>query len=230
MLASVFVDEVATILNDMQPGFQHTRWPVPELLGYLSEAINAIVQGKPSLFVSVTTLNLAPGSTQHLPEEYSRILDIHFNLNRDGTEGPNVLPGVYNLQQAFNKPDCPSRALIEVWSAYPGSERFYWVDPPVPRGLNYTPKVEALVMLAPQPVTSVNQPVLFPGGSTQLYWGALVDWCLYRCFSKDMESATSFENSQAKLKSFQAYLGVAITSPQALKKSSGPSTAQARVQ
>lgn len=228
MLASVLVDEVATILNDMQPGYEHTRWPVPELLNYLSEAINAIVGAKPSLFSTVVQISLAPGSTQRLPDEYSKLIDIHFNINSDGSEGPNVLPGVYALQQAFQKPDCPSNALVEVYSAYPGSDRFFWVDPPIPRGMTYIPKVEALVMLAPQPITSASQPVLFPGSSTQLYQGALVDWMLYRCFAKDMESATSAENAQAHLKAFQSYLGISVVaSPSAAKKSSG-NPAQAR--
>ncbi len=228
MLASVLVDEVATILNDMQIGYEHTRWPVPELLGYLSEAINAVVQAKPSLFSTVVQLSLAPGSTQRLPDEYSKLIDIHFNINSDGSEGPNVLPGVYALQQAFQKPNCPSDALVEVYSAYPGSDRFYWVDPPIPRGMTYIPMVEALVMLAPTPITSANQPVLFPGGSTQLYQGALVDWMLYRCFSKDMESATSAQNAQEHFKAFQTYLGMsAVTSP-AAKKSSGNSAQATR--
>jgi hypothetical protein len=221
MLASLPVNEVATILNDMEPGSEHLRWPVPELLNYLSEAINAVVQGKPALFVAVVQLPLAPGSTQRLPEDYSRILDIHFNVNADGTEGPNVLPGVYNLQQAFQKPGCPSSALIEVFSAYPGSERYFWVDPPVPRNLSYTPKVEALVMLAPQPVTSIDQPIVFPGASPQLYQSALVDWMLYRCYSKDQESATSFERSQAHFKAFQQYVGMSVGAPMQQKKSSG---------
>lgn len=211
VLASVLVNEVATILNDMDSGFEHTRWPEAELLGYLSEGIFAIAQGKPSAFVTVAILPLAPGSTQRLSDEYSRLIDIHFNLNRDGSEGWNVLPGVYQLQQAFEKPGCENRGLIETYAAYPGSERFYWVDPPVPAGLNYTPQVQALVMLAPQPVTAMNQPVVFAGGTSQLYQGALIDWMLYRAYSKDEESATSYERSQAHFKAFQGYLGLAMS-------------------
>lgn len=222
VLASTLVNEVATILNDMEVGHEHTRWPVAELLNYLSEAIYTIVNGKPSIFVSVTQLSMAPGSTQRLPDEYSRLLDIHFNINKDGSEGPNVLPGVYNLQQAFQKAGCPSEGVVEVYSAYPGSERYFWVDPPVPAGLNYTPKVQALVMVAPQQITALSQPIQFPGGSAQLYQGALIDWMLYRCYSKDEESATSYERSQAHFKAFQVYLGLAMGQPQQLRKSSGP--------
>lgn len=227
MLASVLVDEAAGILNDMEPGYEHTRWPVPSMLNYLSEGISAVAQGKPSIFVIVATLSLGPGSTQTLPEQYSRLLDIHFNYNADGSEGPNVLPGVYNLQQAFQKPECRSDALIEVYSAYPGSERYFWVNPPVPRGLSYTPQVEALVMLAPQPVTSMNQPLFIPGSSPQLYQGALVDWILYRAYGEDQESATSWERSQGHLRAFQQYLGVAADAPTQLRKSSGPTVRQA---
>lgn len=229
MLASTLLDEVGGILNDMEPGFEHVRWPVPELLQYLTEAIAAIAQGKPSIFVSVDTLSLSPGSTQRLPDQFTRLLDIHFNINRDGSEGPNVLPGVYALQQAFQKPGCPSNALIEVYAAYPGSERYFWVDPPVPRGLGYTPQVEAVVMLAPQVVTSANEPLIFPGSTPQLFQGALVDWMLYRCYSKDQESNTSMERSQAHLRGFMTYVGVAADAPAQQRKSSGASPARARM-
>lgn len=224
MLASVLVNEVSSILNDAEIGNANVRWPVPELLNFMSEGIAAALQFKPSLFVSVVQLPLAPGSTQRLPDDYSRILDIHFNVNPDGSEGPNVLPGVYNLQQAFQKPGCRSGALIEVYSAYPGSERYFWVDPPISANLSYTPKVEALVMVAPQPITDVNQPIVFPGTNPQLYQGALVDWMLYRCYSKDQESQTSFERGQAHLRAFQQYLGVAMGAPMQLEKSSGRTT------
>lgn len=221
MLASVIVDEVGTILNDMEPGNAHLRWPVPELLNYLTEGTAAIAQGKPSIFVTVDTLELGPGSTQRLPDKYTRLLDIHFNINPDGSEGGSVLPGVYALQQAFQKPGCSSGSLVEVYAAYPGSERYYWVDPPVPRGLTYIPRVEAVVMLTPQVITSVNQPLLLPGSSPEMYQGALVDWMLYRCYSKDEQSQTSLERSQVHFKSFQTYVGAAVGATQQSKKSSG---------
>lgn len=210
MLASVVVNEVAKLLNDMESGNEHVRWPVADLLNYLTEGIAAIAQVKPSTFVVVSRLNLAPGSTQQLPEQYSRLLDIHFNVNRDGTEGAKVLPGVYALQQAFQKARCTPSAVIDSYSAYPGSERYFWVDPPVATGLQYTPEVEALVMVAPQVVSSMTQPLFIPGSSPELYQAALVDWSLYRCYSEDQESQTSFERSQAHLRAFQLYLGIGV--------------------
>lgn len=222
MLASVILDQVGTLLNDMEPGNEHVRWTVPSLLGYLTEAIATCAQGKPSIFTVVDRLALGTGSTQQLPAQYSRLLDIHFNVNRDGSEGPNVLPGVYSLQQAFQKPGCRSDALVEVYSAYPGSERFFWVDPPIPKGLTYTPLVEALVVLVPQIVTSAAQPLYMPGSAPELYRAALVDWVLYRCYAEDQESATSFQRSTTYLQSFQSYLGIGAVQQQVQKSSGQP--------
>ncbi len=174
----------------------------------------------------VAQIPLGPGSTQQVPDTYARLLDIHFNINKDGSEGTNVLPGVYALQQAFQKPGCLPAGLIEVYAAYPGSERYFWVDPPVPRNLTYIPKVEALLMLTPQVVTANEQPLFIPGSSPQLFQAALVDWSLYRCYAMDQESQTSWERSQGHLRAFQLYVGMAAESPLQQKKSSGPPVRQ----
>lgn len=227
MLASELFDEVGDILNDMEEGFEHLRWPVSDLMKYLNEASSTISLAKPSVFTTVVRLGLGPGSTQRLPDEYTRLLDVLFNVNRDGSEGPNVLPGIHELQQAFQKPGCPYRGVVETYAAYSGSERFFWVDPPVPPGLPYTPQVEALVIALPPTVTSPDQPLAFPGISAQMYRGALVDWMLYRCYSKDQESASSLQRSEMHFKAYQAYLGLAIGAPARSSKSSGGTAPQA---
>jgi hypothetical protein len=228
MLVSELFDEVGDILNDMEVGSEHPRWPISDLIQYLNEASSTIALAKPSVFTTVVELALGPGSTQRLPDQFSRLLDIHFNINRNGTEGPNVLPGVYALQQAFQKPGCRYSGVVETYSAYPGSERFFWVDPPVPKSLPYTPKVEALVVSLPPVVTSPDQPLVFPGIDSQMYQGALVDWMLYRCYAKDQESPSSLQRSQMHFTAYQAYMGMAMGAPAQSSKSSGPAPARAR--
>lgn len=215
MLASVLLDQVGAMLNDMEAGSEHTRWPVPELLLYLTEATAAIAQGRPSVFTIVARIGLAPGSTQRLPDQFCKLLDIHFNVNRDGSEGPNVLPAVHELEQAFYKPGCSSDGLIQSYSYFAKSDKYFGVSPAVPAGLPYTPQVEAVLMLTPQVVTSASQPLYMPGSDPQLYQGALVDWMLYRCYSKDEQSNTSLERATLHFKSFQAYIGVAAVMNQA---------------
>src|SRR6266705_1158006 len=122
MLASDLFTEVGNLLNDMEVGNEHLRWPVSDLMLYLNEASATVAIGKPSVFTTVVQLSLAPGSTQRLPDQYSRLLDIHFNISPDGAEGPSVLPGVYAQQQAFQKPGCLYSGVVETYSAFPGSE------------------------------------------------------------------------------------------------------------
>lgn len=221
MLASVILDEVGEILNDMEAGHEHVRWPVSELLQYLTEATAAIAQGKPSAFVLVDRISLAPGSTQRLPDQFCKLINVNFNINRDGSAGANVLPGVYELQQAFQKLfRCSYDGVIQSYAPFPGTDRYFMVTPAVPEGLTYTPQIEAVVMLTLQAITSASQPVYMPGSDPQLYQGALVDWTLYRAYSKDQEATTSLERSQAHLKAFQAYLGVAAMMGQQSKKQS----------
>ncbi len=227
MLASVLVDQVGAMLNDLEPGNEHVRWPVSELLLYLTEATAAIAQGRPSVFTVSANIELAPGSTQRLPDQYCKLLDIHFNVNPDGSEGSNVFPAVHDLQQAFPKPGCPYSGGIQSYSYFDSSDRYYGVNPAVPQGLTYTPKVQAVLMLTPQVVTSASQPLYLPGSDPQLFQGALVDWMLYRCYSKDEESNTSLERAQMHFRSFQAYLG--ISAAVAAAQNRKPGTAAQRV-
>lgn len=225
MLASVLLDEVGAILNDLESGNEHVRWPVSELLLYLTEAVATIAQAKPAAFIIADRISLAPGTTQRLPDQFCKLIDIHHNINPDGSEGPAVLPAGHDLLQAFYKPTCSYDGVIQSFSYFSSSDRYFGVAPAVPVGLTYTPQVQAVVMLTPQAVTSESQPLYMPGSDPQLYQGALADWVLYRCYSKDQEANTSLERSQMHLRAFQVYVGFQMPSAQQARR---PSVAQAR--
>lgn len=206
MNASELLRAAATELNDLEPGSEYTRFPEAELCGYLTEALAQLAVLKPTLFRTVTTLTLGQGAQQMLPENIESIEDVIFNVNPDGSLGAPILPGAFNLERTYGKGVCPTEPYsVRSFASLPSSDQFYFVDPPVPSGM--TVRVQALVTLAPQVVTTPDTPIDLPNASPLTYRNHLKDWMLYRCFSKDTESQTSAANAQQHFKAFYQAVG-----------------------
>jgi hypothetical protein len=168
MIASELLRAAATELNDLEPGAEYTRFPEDELIGYLNEALAQLAVLKPTLFRTITTLTLGQGAQQMLPENIESIEDIIFNVNSDGSLGAPVLPGAFNLERTYGKGVCATEPYsVRSFASLPSADAFFFVDPPVPPGT--TVRVQALVTLAPQVVTTPETPIDFPNASPQTY-------------------------------------------------------------
>jgi hypothetical protein len=201
MLASELLRAAATELNDLEPGAEYTRFPEAELCDYLTEALAQLAVLKPGIFRTIMTLTLGQGAQQMLPEGVESLEDIIFNINPDGSLGLPVLPGDFNLERTYGKGVCAIDPYsVRSFSAPPKTDAFYFVDPPVPPG--QTVRVQAVVQIVPQVVTTPDTPIDLPNASPLTYRNAFKDWMLYRAFAKDTESQTSAQNSQMHFKSF----------------------------
>jgi hypothetical protein len=206
MFASELLRAAATELNDLEPGAEYVRFPQDELIGYLNEALAQLAIAKPTLFRTLTTLTLGAGAQQLLPDSIESVEDIIFNVNPDGSLGAPVLPGAFNLERTYGKGVCITEPYsVRSFASLPSSDQFFFVDPPVPPGT--TVRVQALVTLAPQVVTTPETPIDLPNASPLTYRNHLKDWMLYRAFSKDTESQTSATNAQQHFKSFYQAVG-----------------------
>jgi len=194
-------------LNDLEPGHEYTRFPQDELIEYLNEGLAQLAVLKPTLFRTIITLPLGAGAQQKVPENVESIEDLTFNLNADDSLGPAILPGNYALERTYGKGVCPSAGdyVVRSYIALPTTGAFFFVDPPVPPG--QTIRVQAVVTVAPQVITTANTPVDLPNASPLTYRNHLKDWMLYRAFAKDTESQTSATLSQAHFKAFYTALG-----------------------
>jgi len=202
MLASDLLHACAHELNDLEPGSEYVRFPQAELIEYLNEALAQLAVLKPTLFRTITTLTLGPGAQQKLPEHIETLEDIVFNLNADGSLGAPVLPGAFELERTYGKGVCPSNDgyAVRSYAVLPSTDGYFYIDPPVPPGT--TVRVQAVVQVAPQVITTFDTPIDLPSASPLTYRNAFKDWVLYRAFAKDTESQTSAGNSQAHFKAF----------------------------
>lgn len=202
-------DAIGDELNDLEVGFEHTRWPLAQLFEYITEAMEQIASLKPEVFARTQTLRLQQGAAQSVPLSFTKLIDVRSNVNADGSMGDPVLPSNYTLLRNFNKPSCSGRVgSVGSFSIHPDNPRTFYVSPPASA---YPPQfVEVIGSVAPPLIGSVNNVIEFPGADASTYFNAIKDWALYRAFMKDTESQSSLARSTQHYRAFYQFLNVKL--------------------
>lgn len=131
------------------------RWTKSELLGYFNDAVRAVALKRPDATASVIPFTCAAGVRQQLPESVYQLIDI---VGQDS--GRAMVPG--------------DRVTLDtadpMWRTTSGevSAEAYLYNPALPQYFMLYPGVA-------EGVTLEMAVSLYP----------VVDWCLYRAFSKD---------------------------------------------
>jgi hypothetical protein len=207
MLISRLTNAAGDELNDLEPGFEHTRWPLANLFEYIQQAVEAIAVVRPELFNVSRTVRLQPGREQRIPEDFSQLFDVSNNVDAQGNLTTPVLPGSYNLSRNFYQATCDDGAgTVSSFNVDASSPRTFFVIPPA----NEYPAqyVQLRGQLKIDPIASVAQQLDFPGGDIGKYYNAILDWVLYRSFMKDTESQSSLARAVQHYKAFYQFLGV----------------------
>lgn len=177
---------------------EYAHWSQADLLSYAVEGLAVLVSLRPDAFVTVEEIELTAGSRQTIPDEYDALVGIVAGLNESGSEaGPVVATDdtfahLAPSQCGPDSGDCGTNGepvVVKSYSVFQQSQRHFTVSPPVPAGK--TAKVMARLVKAPpcQLAASDCLPVALK------FHPALVDWIVYRAFSKDIESAFALEAS-----------------------------------
>lgn len=189
------------IVNDAKTILQETtgiRWPDAELLGWVSAGQREIVMLVPSANPVTTAFTAAPNTTrQFIPSDGYQFLDVVSNGQGQAVTGI-------------------SKALIETlrrsWRTDPGTlyPIHYVFDPRQPRCFHLYPfpiagaVVELTYSAAPAELTSLGQVIALD----DLYANPLLDYVLYRAYSKDLETVGSAERAVAHRTAFENTLGL----------------------
>lgn len=194
------------------------RWMLPELCNWLDDALREIAFYKPSALSETVIMQLVSGTYQELPEG-QQILRVHRNITSliDATprvSGPAITPIVREVLDAQmpNWHDTTfmpfSETVRHVISDLMNPRAFY-VFP----GNDGTGKIEITVSVQPEPLTrpsDVNDIEQYTAAIpiNPIYMGPLVDFVLYRAFSKDMQFAGAAERAVAHYTNFQNSLNL----------------------
>lgn len=204
--------KVRTILNDSSS----VRWALTELRLWLNDGLREIALQKPSATAVTATIDLETGTKQEIPAAYHALLQVIRNTTTGGTPVPGkvitpiaretidtAIPGWH---ATANLPF--TQVVTHVLDEILDQKTFYVVP-----GNDGTGAVEAVMSKLPTEIASPTNPLEIDEYSAtvdipDIYQNALVDYMLYRAFSKDTDVATSGQRAAAHMQLFQTALGI----------------------
>lgn len=198
---------VITRAQDLLQDATGVRWAEAELLRYLNDGRRELCIFRPDLYAITYVLSMAAGTRQEIPADGSRFMDAIRNVNADNSVGRAVRLIEREILDAQN-PNWHSTAA--------GVIRHFMFDERTPRTFYVYPPAANAQKLE---IAYSKSPVDISNTSTELtqedvYAHGLVDYVLYRAFSKDAEFAGNAERAALHYRQFTtlAATGSGITS------------------
>lgn len=189
MVAGDLALEVARLLNDAEPGHEFVRWHKSELIEYANDAATQITLWRADEFSQARTIDLQPGSRQVMPDGFMFFNRVIATIDQYGVEHGQPPLTDYRAARVASiwfEPACDTESgqpyVIQSYSIDSDDDHAFYVYPPVPVGA----KVKAIVACVVLP-EHVDAKTALPINA--IYHNAVIEWMLYRAFSKDTESA-----------------------------------------
>lgn len=168
---SVIVDSVSTTLVDTA----HRMVTVPEIIGYLNEALRATEFVKPDMYTLQEFIPLVEGDLQTLPDGGVEVMQISENESN----GRVITQSDFGLLQESNRfwPGGTKEKVVENYAADPRNPRRFIVSPPN----DGTGSVR--VLYGAVPPTLANTTDTLP--VTAVYQTPLTNFVLAKCYMKN---------------------------------------------
>lgn len=203
-MATIAVESILnranTILNDKP----WVRWTKQELLDYYNDATRAIVLIRPDAHTKQIEFSCVAGTKQALPNDALRLIEVVRN------SVGKVIRFVPRKALDDSYPDWHENANSSNVSAYTYDERYpktFYLYPGVKGGHS----VDLVYSVAPQEKTIGD---VEAGGIADLddvYINPMVDFILYRAFSKDSEYAANSNRASSHYQAFMQQLGEKVS-------------------
>lgn len=189
------------------------RWPRVELQNWLNESYLQIVMLRPDANAKTGTFTCAAGTRQVLTSQFStalRLLDVVRNVAATSTK--RVVRSVVRSVLDDQKPTWHAETAtvdIQHYTFDARQPKEFFVYPPATTAA----QVEVVYVDSPVPHT-LTASALDPAGTNtevirldDIYLSGIMDWMLYRAFSKDAEYAANAARAGAHYQAFMAGIG-----------------------
>lgn len=196
------IDRAADVLQDLT----NVRWTVNELIRWLNTGQRQVVMLRPDAKYTLASVILVQGTKQTLPAGSLKLLDVIRNMGANGTTPGNVIRLISREVLDAQSPDWHTVAnasgIIKHYMYDVRTPLNYYVFPQVPA----TPVVEVEIAhsVAPTDLATAASSVDLP----DTYENAMVDYLLFRTYSKDAEYAGDPNRAAMYYQMFMAGLGM----------------------
>lgn len=223
--------KVTDIIRRVEDVLQDTniRWPRTELQNWMNESYLAITLARPDANAKTGSFTCVAGTRQVLTAEFPsglRLLDVTRNLASDS--GYKVIRLVARSVLDDQRPAWHAEngtTSIQHYTFDPRQPKEFFVYPPA------TTSAEVEVVYTDSPgAHSQTESQLDPAGTDSttillddIYMSPMIDWILYRAYSKDAEYGANEQRAQAAYNAFNSALNMknqvdAAVSPNNLSK------------
>lgn len=193
--AQSLIDKVEVILQDTT----NIRWPETELLGWLNDAQREIASLRPDVSNVTASVALVAGTKQSIPAAGAALIDVRRNMGTNGStagEAIRKVPMEILDSQVPNWHTVTATASVKHYTYDPRTPRVFYVYPP---SLGTT-QVEVVYDAPPTAIAAVGNTISIDDE----YANALVEYVLFRAYSKDHEAIGNAARAQAHRTLFDA--------------------------
>ena len=213
------VTDIVTSISEVLQDADQITWTGPQVWDWIYDSELAVVLARPDANPSTGKLTMIAGTRQNisaLPGAL-RILDVIRNVGASDEPGRAMRRVGRGVLDAYN-PDWHSAAQTSIAQEYVFDDRnskVVYVNPPN----DGTGFIEVMVAQSP---ASYNKNDLDQVISVDdSYVPALIEWALYRAFSRDSDVTPNWQRAQAHRQAFFDILGVKSNSDIALSLKKG---------
>ena len=211
-MATVKVTEIVGRVEDVLQD-SNIRWPRTELQHWINEAYRAIILLRPDANSAAGTFTCAEGTRQVLTTGFPtalRLLDVTRNVA--ATSAKKVVRLVSRSVLDDQRPGWHAETNtvdIQHYTFDPRQPKEFFVYPPA------TTAAQLEVVYSANPTGhSLSENALDPAGAEaeviqldDIYMSAIIDWVLYRAYSKDAEYGANEARAAAAYQAFNAAIG-----------------------
>ena len=210
-MAAIQVNDVVTRVGQLLQDTAHIRWPLAEKLQYITDAAREVCFFKPDACVKTSVVNLVAGTKQGIPADGTTLIDIVRNMGVGGaTAGtaPRAVTREILDAQIPNWHASTPGAEVKHYTFDPQNQRVFYVYPPQPAAGQGSLELA----YSAEPSNATENGTLDLDG---IWVPAIVNYALYRCYSKDAEYAANANLAVAYYQAFNAQMTARTAAEQA---------------
>lgn len=199
MAGTIRASEILARIADQVQDDTFVRWTEAELMRWLSDAQREIVLRRPGALSVRATVALQQGTAQTIPAGGIKLLDVVRNQGVGGNTPGRAIRPVDRRIMDQQTPDwhmAPPDAVIKHFMLDDRAPDVFYVYPPALAGAS----VQMIYSVSPSAITSASQLMQID----DTWVSALVDFVLWRAYSKDADYAGNATRADTHRSAFEA--------------------------